>query len=73
MKEPNFGSTCYRLKAKINRNLTQENLVRLSSTRALRNKSRLPDDADFAVVYFYRPKNFYGSAIGYKIRLEDMT
>ena len=28
-------------------------------------------DADYAVVYFYRPSNFTGSMIGYKVRMDE--
>lgn len=73
IKKPNFGSTCYRIKAKLYRNTNQEVIAGLISNRDLRNKSRLPENVDYAVVYFYRPKNFQGSAIGYKIRLDDET
>ena len=73
IKRPNFVSTCYRIKAKMYRNLNDNILSELITARELRNKSRLPKDADYAVVYFYRPRNFAGSAIGYKIRLDDDT
>lgn len=73
VKEPNFGSTCYRIKAKLYRNTDQEAIAGLITKRNFRNKSRLPENADYAVIYFYRPKNFQGSMIGYKIRLDDET
>lgn len=73
IKEPNFGSTCYRLKAKMYRNTDADAMSEFISNREIRGKSRLPSDADYAIVYFYRPDNFYGSAIGYKIRLDDET
>lgn len=28
---------------------------------------------DYAVIYFYRPKNYSGSFIGFKIRMDDET
>lgn len=73
VKKPNFGSTCYRIKAKLYRNLNQEVISSFSEKRNIENKSRLPSDADYAVVYFYRPKNYYGSMIGFKIRMDDET
>lgn len=73
VNKPNLLSTCYRIKAKLYRNFEQETITTLISKKELRNKSRLPEDADFAIVYFYRPKNFQGSAIGYKIKLDDET
>lgn len=71
VKKPNLGSTCYRIKAKLYRNLDQELITSLSEKRTIENKSRLPSDADYAVIYFYRPKNSYGSLIGFKIRMDD--
>ena len=73
VKKPNFGSTCYRIKAKLYRNLNQEVLATLSEKRNFENQSRLPSDADYAVIYFYRPKNYSGSFIGFKIRMDDET
>ncbi|MBC9795111.1 DUF2846 domain-containing protein [Sinomicrobium weinanense] len=73
VKKPNFGSSCYRIKAKLYRNSGREAMATLTSERTLKNKSRLPEDADYAIIYFYRPKSFQGSAIGYKVRLDDET
>ena len=70
-KEPNAASTCYRIKAKMYRNLDEESLANFIKENNQKNESRLPSDADYAVIYFYRPKNFTGSAIGYKIKLEN--
>ncbi len=72
IKEPNFASTCYRIKTKLYRNNSQS-MAALLEKRKLQNKSRLSKDADYAVVYFYRPKIYTGSLIGYKIRLDDDT
>ena len=71
VKEPNFGSSCYRIKAKMYRNLDAEVLADLSKKAFEANKSRLPADADYAVIYFYRPKSSYGSLIGYKVKLDE--
>lgn len=73
VKKPNFGSTCYRIKAKLYRNLNTDIVSGISEKRKLKNKSRLSSDADYAIVYFYRPKNFVGSLIGYKVRMNDET
>lgn len=73
VRKPNFASTCYRIKAKLYRNLNQEVLSNLSKKNNFENQSRLPSDADYAVIYFYRPKNFTGSLIGFKIRMDDET
>lgn len=72
-KEPNFWSACYRIKAKLYRNTDEQAMAQIVDKYQQKNKSRLPEDADYAVVYFYRPNAFVGSAIGYKIRREDDT
>ena len=71
VKKPSSGSTCYRIKAKLYRNLNQELLANISEKRALENKSRLPSDADYAVIHFYRPKSGFGALIGFKIRMDE--
>jgi hypothetical protein len=68
VKRPGIASTCYRIKAKMYRNIDSQIVARLSNEIKLNNQSRLPENADYAVVYFYRPKNLAGSALGYKIR-----
>lgn len=73
VKKPNFGSTCYRIKARLYRNLNKELVSSFYDKRNIENKSRLPSDVDYAVVYFYRPKNYYGSMIGFKVRMDDET
>jgi hypothetical protein len=69
--EPNFGSTCYRIKAKLYRNLNPDALSQIYEKRNLENESRLPQDANYAIVYFYRPKSDLGSLIGYKIKMNN--
>ena len=71
VKKPNLGTTCYRIKAKLYRNLNQQSLASLSEKRTFENKSRLPADADYAVIYFYRPKSSVGALIGFKIRMDE--
>ncbi len=72
VKAPNLlGSSCYRIKARIYRNLNPEVLVKLSNINNETNKSRLPENADFAVIYFYRPSNGIGALLGYKIKNEN--
>ena len=71
VKKPSSGSTCYKIKAKLYRNLNQESLAGLSEKRTLENKSRLPADADYAIVHFYRPKSGFGALIGFKIRRNE--
>ena len=71
VKKPSSGSTCYRIKAKLYRNLNQESLANLFEKRTLENKTRLPADADYAVIHFYRPKSGFGALIGFKIRKDE--
>lgn len=69
VKKPSvLGSTCYRIKAKVYRNLNAESLASISETRNLKNKSRLPQDADYALIHFYRPSSGAGALLGYKIK-----
>lgn len=69
VKEPNFfGSSCYRIKAKMYRNLNKESLASISEIRNQKNKSRLPEDADYALIYFYRPDSGAGALLDYKIK-----
>ncbi len=68
LKTPDGFSTCYRIKAKIYRNLNNDLLVSFFEKRNLKSKSRLPIDADYAIVHFYRPRLFFGSALGYKLK-----
>lgn len=73
VQPPNFGSTCYRVQAKLYRNLDENVIAEVLATRKDANASRLPADADYAMVYFYRPRNFAGSAVGYNVRTNDET
>lgn len=68
LREPSFaGSTCYRIIAKMYRNTEQEWMANLQDKMKAKNQSRLPEDADYAVVYFYRPAGV-GFLLGYKVR-----
>jgi hypothetical protein len=62
-----MGSTCYRLRAKIYRNTDADVLAQLDD----KNRSRLSEDADYAVVYFYRPSIDHGGMLGYKVNVEN--
>lgn len=69
VKQPTtFGSSCYRITAKMYRNLNSELLLNHNESNKLKNKSRLPEDADYAVIHFYRPKSGLGALLGYKIK-----
>jgi len=72
LKKPSvLGSTCYRMKAKIYRNVNAASLADLLELRRIKNKSRLPEDADYAILHFYRPRSSAGSLLGYKIKDEN--
>ncbi len=71
LKEPEFlGSTCYRLQAKIYRNLDAVAIAKISENRDQKNKSRLPEDSDYALIHFYRPRLSIAAlgSFGYKIK-----
>lgn len=71
LKRPKkWGSTCYRIKGNILRNYDEENFAKLKAVSELGKKSRLPNDANYAKVYIYRPKMMTGSFIGYKVRMD---
>lgn len=72
VKKPSvLGSTCYRIRAKIYRNLNTENLSDIAEKRNEKNKSRLPEDSDYALIHFYRPTLGAGALLGYKIKDEN--
>ncbi|QED36680.1 hypothetical protein FK178_02655 [Antarcticibacterium arcticum] len=71
LTEPAFlGSTCYRLQAKIYRNLDAVAIANISKKRDQKNKSRLPEDSNYALIHFYRPKLSVAAlgSFGYKIK-----
>lgn len=71
VKEPTvLGSTCYRIKGKMYRNLNTESLAKLTEKRDLKNKSRIPAGSDYALIHFYRPSIGLGALLGYKIKDE---
>lgn len=71
LKRPKkWGSTCYRIEGKILRNTDQETLAKLRAISMGNKESRLPEDADYAKVYIYRPKMITGNLIGYKVRMD---
>ena len=71
VKKPNLGSTCYRIKAKLYRNRDAQAIADYDTKEKAKNKSRLPANADYALVHFYRPKQLAGAMIGYKIRMDN--
>lgn len=69
LKDPSpLGSTCYRLKAKLYRNFDTESLAAILESGKMKNKSRLPEGSDYALIHFYRPAMGIGALLGYKIK-----
>ncbi len=66
-----LGSSCYRIKAEIYRNYNEDFIAKIEKDLEIKNKSRLPVDADYALIHFYRPESLMGSALGYKINVEN--
>lgn len=72
VKEPTtFGSTCYKIRAELYRNLDESSIFTLKKNYLDKNKTRLPENADYALIHFYRPKNALGMLLGYKIRTSN--
>lgn len=63
-----YGGSCYQLQGKIYRNLDSTSLKTIQARFELRNKSTLPENADYAIIHFYRPKGGYGFLLGYNIK-----
>lgn len=70
VKKPTIENGCYQIRAKLYKNLEETNLTDFKNLRATANKSSLPKDADYAVIHFYRPKDYNGSAISYHIKMD---
>ena len=70
-KKPSMTNTCYRIKANLYRNENPKLITELQDKLAAKNMSHLPKDANYAVIHFYRPRYFPGSAIGYKVKVND--
>jgi hypothetical protein len=71
IKRPAMGNGCYHITAKLYKNTDAVQLEKLAMEQKLANQSRLPKDADYAIVHFYRPKNFEGAAVSYNIKMDD--
>lgn len=69
VEEPDgFTSDCYRMRGALYRNLDEANLVKVNDFRKQMNRSLLAEGSDYAVVYFYRPRNTYGANVTYDIK-----
>ena len=63
IKKPSFASTCYRIRANLYRNTNIQLVNGYIEKQQNRYTSRLPENADYAVVHFYRPHNPKGGSL----------
>jgi hypothetical protein len=71
IKKPAMGNGCYHITARLYKNMDQSAIAAIEAGKIAANKSSLPQDADYAIVHFYRPKGFEGAAISYQIKMDD--
>lgn len=71
IKRPALGNGCYHITARLYHNTDASQLEKLAAEKKHANQSRLPKDADFAVVHFYRPRNYEGAAMSYTIKMDN--
>ncbi|MDQ6482043.1 hypothetical protein [Dyadobacter sp. LHD-138] len=71
IKRPVLGNGCYHVTAKLYKNADPTQIEKLANEQKRANQSRLPKDADYAIVNFYRPKDLDGVAISYNIKMDD--
>lgn len=72
LKYPDGWSTCFRLKGSLYYEADENIVQKYERIITKQNKSTLPEDAPYAMIYFYRPSG-QGALIGYKIRYNDDT
>ena len=66
VKRPNLMTACYRIKANLYQNHNEKYLAQLNQKQ--QEEAQLLEPADYAVIHFYRPRYFPGSAISYDIK-----
>lgn len=71
IRRPTMGNGCYHVTAKLYKNNDAAELAKIADQRKVANASRLPKDADYALVHFYRPKDFEGAAVFYNIKMDN--
>lgn len=71
IKTPDFYSTCYRMWADV---YQIKDTMGWAQERQVKNdslvKSLIPEDANYALLYVYRPGNSYGYAINYNVHID---
>lgn len=71
INKPHSLEICYRIKAKFYRNFDPNLLENINNYNRLKNIPNLKNDADYALIHFYRPKLFRGSVVKYDIFMDD--
>lgn len=70
INKPAMGNGCYHVTARLYSNFEAEDLKKLADRQKAANQSKLPKDADYAIVNFYRPKNYEGAIVSYSIKVD---
>ncbi|WP_405291986.1 hypothetical protein [Algibacter sp. Ld11] len=73
LKKPSSLNNCYKIKAKLFRNLDTNLTESIQSYNNSRNISKLDKSVDYAIINFYRPKIAVGSVVKYDIYMDDKT
>ena len=67
----NLSNTCYKIKASLFRSMDEKSKLAIQKNIEKKNKSRLAEDADYAIIYFYRPVTGYNLTTKYKIQINQ--
>ena len=71
LKKPNGISNCYKIKAKLYRNIDDKLVDSIKSYNSSKNISKLDKNANFALIHLYRPKCFYGTIVKFDILMDN--
>jgi hypothetical protein len=71
IKKPTSLDNCYKLKARLYKRFDSNLIERINQHNRSRNVSKLDADADYAMVYFYRPKAIAGMVVKFDISMDD--
>lgn len=73
LKKPSSLNNCYKIKAKLFRNLDTKLTENIHKYNNSRNISKLDKNVDYAIIHFYRPKIIVGTVVKYDIYMDDKT
>ncbi|MBA3829327.1 MAG: DUF2846 domain-containing protein [Taibaiella sp.] len=73
LKEPSMVSSCYNLHADVYYIDDFSKLKNQVDSYTYKLKHLIPENAKYALLYFYRPANYTGAIISYNIHLNDST